>query len=357
MTSDKTRFCGPTDIFDELREHRRRFLLVVILSGVAFATLFLQSSHFGLISLEKSQAIANGVYIMLALPIAALLWRFPRFYGIAVWSYDAVTTGLFVAALVAMPQDELRVIWFFLLVAGAFSLIGTAAGWAKVVVCFLAVMATDAMGLIQYSGNAIVTFTICLIVSGIFFHAANWQVASFIDRIGHTTRHLRQASQTDPLTGLANNWAMADAWEQLSRTTQPIGFLFVDVDHFKSINDSFGHACGDLVLKTIADALKESVGDKAVAGRIGGEEFAILLPGATLDRALVVAEGVRQAVENARPTIGGRAIDITTSVGVAVSEAPHPPQGFVKRAADAALYRAKQLGRNRVVAAEAELPV
>lgn len=353
MEPDRTICRGLADIFDELREHRRRFLLAVIFSGLACSILFLQLGHFGVIPSAGPQIEALCGFLLLALPLGILLWLRPSSYTFVVWSYDAVTLMLFLAVLLGTPHNELRAIWFLLLVAGAFTLIGTIAGWMNVVVTLAAVITSHATGMVGYSTMALVTFTVCLLASGAFFHAANWQVASFVRRIDHTTRHLRRASHTDALTGLANNWAMADAWEELARSAEPVGFLFVDVDHFKAINDCFGHACGDLVLKTIADALKTNIGDKAVAGRIGGEEFAILLPGTHLEDAVRVAENIRTAVERIRPTIGGRTIDVTTSVGVAVSLAPHAQQSVVKREADAALYRAKQLGRNRVEAATA----
>lgn len=357
MKSDGTLCRGLADIFEELKKHRRRFLLAVILSGLACAILFLQLGHFGIIPNEQPQLVATGIYILLALPLAILLWLKPAAYTPVVWSYNVVTLLLFLRALVAMPHNELRAIWFLLLVAGAFTLIGTMAGWLNVGIAMLAVLGTNWNGAIDYTNTALVTFTVCLIATGTFFHAANWQVASFIERIDRITRHLKQASHTDALTGLANNWAMADVWEELARSPEPVGFLFVDVDHFKSINDCFGHTCGDLVLKTIAHALKTHIDERAVAGRIGGEEFAILLPGADLDGAVMVAERIRSAVERIRPTIGGQTIDVTASVGVAVSQAPHSQQSVVKRAADAALYRAKQLGRNRVEAAAAEAAV
>jgi diguanylate cyclase (GGDEF)-like protein len=133
--------------------------------------------------------------------------------------------------------------------------------------------------------------------------------------------------------------------------------MLVDVDHFKRINDQHGHQIGDVVLKEIAGLLAQELRAADVLARYGGEEFILLLPNATLAQGLAIAERVRERVAQHGFGLRGAPLRVTVSVGVAaLDSAPAESNGPVDeqlvQAADAALYRAKELGRNRVAAAE-----
>ena len=166
---------------------------------------------------------------------------------------------------------------------------------------------------------------------------------------------------TDPLTEV-NNRRFFDQRleEEIMRTMRgkaPLACLLIDVDHFKRINDTYGHQAGDNVLRQVAAVLRQHLRGQDVLARYGGEEFVALLSAATLERAEVIAERIRMALEQrALPQEGGEPLRITASIGVSVL---HPQQhhGEFKRLgvelverADQALYRAKESGRNRVVA-------
>lgn len=168
-------------------------------------------------------------------------------------------------------------------------------------------------------------------------------------------RQLEDRSRTDSLTGLHNmRWWDEVAPQEAARSLRSganIGVLLLDLDHFKSVNDSGGHAAGDRALKSVARALRASVrtGDDVV--RFGGEEFLILLHESGKEGALRVAESVRRAVA-AIPAVAGAAV--TASVGVAVFPLNGPSLDDAVRAADVAMYQAKAEGRNRVVTAFAD---
>jgi diguanylate cyclase (GGDEF)-like protein len=126
-----------------------------------------------------------------------------------------------------------------------------------------------------------------------------------------------------------------------------VSLVIADLDHFKGVNDSFGHACGDRVIEAFAGFLREAAGQDHVAGRIGGEEFAILLPGANLMAARVLAEGTRSAF-SALP-IGGLPADHRCTASFGVAELGSGEDfGQLMRRADQALYEAKKSGRDRV---------
>jgi two-component system chemotaxis response regulator CheY len=159
----------------------------------------------------------------------------------------------------------------------------------------------------------------------------------------------------DSLTGLPNRRALYDrARVELSRAARErrsLGVILMDIDHFKRINDRFGHAAGDDALRQVATVLQRSQRDYDYTGRWGGEEFLVILPGAAIDHAALVAERIRAAMETIelRPA-GGEAIGLRSSFGVAsASPALRPiPIDELLQQADDALYRAKAGGRNLV---------
>jgi len=165
---------------------------------------------------------------------------------------------------------------------------------------------------------------------------------------------LLHISLTDGLTGVDNRRALEqrlhEMFEHSLRLHEPISCVMCDIDHFKRVNDTYGHAAGDAVLKQFADILKDCAREIDRVGRYGGEEFLLLCPGTVLDSAVTFAERVRQAVEQHTFSYEGGTLTKTVSLGVA--SWPHPKitgrEGMLK-AADDALYVAKELGRNRVV--------
>jgi diguanylate cyclase (GGDEF)-like protein len=160
------------------------------------------------------------------------------------------------------------------------------------------------------------------------------------------------AALVDPLTGLANRRSfMLDAEAAIARRasrSEPFAVLLADLDHFKKINDAFGHAVGDRVLTIFADVLERSVGPADLVGRIGGEEFALLLPGKIEAEAAGIAERMRVAFADAALEFDGHAVCATVSFGVAASGVGDLA-GLLGRA-DRALYAAKERGRDRVAA-------
>ncbi len=171
-----------------------------------------------------------------------------------------------------------------------------------------------------------------------------------------TLRMHKTAALTDPLTGLFNRRGLFEAARDLAekharKAGKPITVLAFDLDHFKSINDKFGHALGDDVLKLFASTANTSLRLTDFVVRLGGEEFAAIMPG-TLEEGMMVAERVRAAFETAARTVSGRFVGATVSVGVAAHETAANIDALLERA-DAALYAAKANGRNRV---EAEAP-
>jgi len=178
-------------------------------------------------------------------------------------------------------------------------------------------------------------------------------ITLWIYRLKRSQLRFMWLSRLDSLTGICNRKHFIEeaeqALQQAVRTRQPAALLILDLDHFKLINDTFGHGVGDHVLKHIVEACRPLLGARDVFGRLGGEEFAVLLPDCSPDQALARAERLRGAIGTLSPLEGGE-LTVSASFGVADTHSAGYDVSELLVRADHALYRAKSEGRNRVVA-------
>jgi len=178
---------------------------------------------------------------------------------------------------------------------------------------------------------------------------------SFLYYVGEVDRReaeLRELATKDALTGIANRRHFLETAERelhrAERYGHPAAFLMLDIDHFKDVNDTLGHAAGDEVLKAAVDACGSRLRAVDILGRIGGEEFAVLMPETDADQGMVAAERIREAVSAAGACVGDRFVSCTTSIGLASAPGSGYDLGALMKAADGALYEAKLAGRDRV---------
>lgn len=174
--------------------------------------------------------------------------------------------------------------------------------------------------------------------------------------LAQALEQIRQLATHDDLTGLLNRRAMLDRMQleqhRSLRSGSPLLIAQLDIDHFKAVNDTHGHAAGDLVLQSFADTVRRNVRDTDVLARWGGEEFVLLLCDTPASDAVTLMERLRQAVQAMQVPVaqGGQPITVTVSIGLARHTPADPLAGTLERA-DRALYAAKAGGRNRVVPA------
>lgn len=253
---------------------------------------------------------------------------------------SAVATGGFDSPyqVAAVP---ILVVWTLLMPGGARYAIAPLAGGVVVYMLTLGIWAAPARSL----GSAIATS---------FFQVASMIVAVIFCEILERWRiRVACASYTDALTGLMTRGYLFDRLEQLAakrkRNPASVAVIIVDLDHFKAVNDTYGHQAGDAVLRMVADVLRKSTRTEDLCGRIGGEEFLLVLDECEEPEAVRVANRVREQVARTPVLSGGATVRVTLSAGVSIAA-----QGVIERpealiaAADDALYASKQAGRNQV---------
>ncbi len=178
-------------------------------------------------------------------------------------------------------------------------------------------------------------------------------------RLARESKSYLQAALTDPLTGLQNRRyfddALAEYMREFSAISRPLGMMIVDLDHFKSVNDTYGHDNGDLVLRAVSLCLLQHTRYHDVLARIGGEEFAVILPNTDSAGLNTIAERIRQAIANVPIVLNETRVTVTASFGTAAWDGKEEAKSLFKRA-DRNLYAAKTSGRNRVAAADGLAP-
>lgn len=203
------------------------------------------------------------------------------------------------------------------------------------------------------------TSKILLVIAGLLVlilligvsYVLTWRLVRKLDSV---QRRYVSLIATDELTRVRNRRSMLrrldEECERSDRLGAPLSILLIDIDHFKKINDTFGHPFGDLVLRRVASQMKAGLRGYDILGRIGGEEFMIISPGVPLEDAVLLAERIRAQVEEMKVVDGNRECPVTISIGLATFSRGVTTPDLLMRRADEALYRAKGEGRNRVVA-------
>lgn len=171
--------------------------------------------------------------------------------------------------------------------------------------------------------------------------------------LSERSRTLEQAALTDGLTGMQNRRYFDDALREylgeFGRIDRPVGLMILDLDHFKQVNDTYGHDAGDEVLRSVAKCLKSMTRYHDVVARLGGEEFAIVAPNMDIELLQRFAERMRKAIAGMAIEAGGIQLNVTSSFGIALWDREETAEEFYRRA-DKQLYEAKRQGRNRVCA-------
>ena len=337
---------------EEYQEFRYKLLIVLLVSGMLVTGLFILGTLSAVNPIDQAHQRSMVFFTFGSGVLWLALRQTPRRFLAVAWMYELLSLWEAVSSLIYVSADELRLLWFFTNVPGVFILLGRRAGWCITLATMLGLALGNAHLDRSYSPNAMATALLCLFYLGIFFHTYVGRTFSYFNRMRDYNARLQQMASYDPLTQVLNARAYYAACEQqiaqCKRSNLPFSVLFIDLGHFKAVNDTHGHAAGDEVLRVVARTLSQPLRTSDLLGRIGGEEFSIFLPDTPLSGALQLAETLRIGVEDCRPQLENTPLRITASIGVATrSENAHTME-MIQQHADAAMYEAKKAGRNRV---------
>ncbi|HAH60693.1 MAG TPA: hypothetical protein DCL73_01190 [Treponema sp.] len=170
--------------------------------------------------------------------------------------------------------------------------------------------------------------------------------------LAEANKRLEYFASQDPLTGVLNTRTFYEVCDQIiniaQRDDKTFSLLFIDIDHFKKVNDTYGHAAGDCVLKSITKCIRESIRSSDIIGRVGGEEFSVFLPETDHVGSMQLAEKVRLIIEKEATVFNDTELKVTVSIGVSSRMEHHKSIADIQRDSDHAMYHAKKEGRNRV---------
>lgn len=343
---------------EEFLAFRFRLLNTMMLAGIVFTTLFVILDALGWVHLGGIQRYVTVCAVFCTAGLMAFLrGRKAQFNRVAI-GIVALYFVTFLAAYILVEEDRLRLIWFFVLVPFCYVLSGQIAGIAITALTLLTVILGNRFLSQPYLPGNLITFSIGMLVSSFVFSAYTSRALSYFERMTANHARLTELALQDPLTGALNARGFWNAISKMLQHERRAGttssVLFIDLDHFKAINDKHGHEAGDDVLKAVAKCLIQHVRQIDVVGRLGGEEFVIFLPVTALPGSMKVGESLRQAIEQLRiPMRQHEELRVTASLGAAEIRTSDQSVSDALTRADAAMYQAKSTGRNRVVAADA----
>lgn len=308
---------------------------------------------FGLINLIRPVYLLAVVELISGI---ASLWAFfvlPGVKNIKRWAIVFVVffSALLMLTLSSSATNPNMFVWIFLLPLVSYATLGARLGFRFTVVFGFVLISlflyrfTIATDLINVAGA--LNICLCALVVWVFSHI-------YESSRQQSQKDLLRLVAEDPLTGLYNRVRLHEIFNrevsQAKRQNTDLSLLLLDLDHFKRVNDVFGHDSGDRVLEQLAELLRKNIRKTDYAFRVGGEEFCIILPGADRVKAEAVANLLRTTLEGKALDCNGRVAHITMSVGVCQWGAEFSSMGDVYAKADKRLYQAKHKGRNCVVA-------
>jgi diguanylate cyclase (GGDEF)-like protein len=347
-------------------------------SAISFVLLILARQGSTPLQIEGMRACGNVIGVVAFIALQRGVARFVDQPTSARWDLLAIAIVVGASAIGLMPDGgRLRVGifsatvgWIFLamarsLHAHARDRLHLRRPWLLAAPCLCAAAAawyralTAVLSSVQLSNEAAASIGLDVRAALVFMVVALAVHATLVSLVvGRLLAELRHKARHDPLTGLLNRRAMEEAigtqMQRGRRTGETHSLLMLDVDHFKSINDRLGHSVGDLVLQNVATILQAHVRKIDHVARVGGEEFLVLMPGASLDTARPVAERLREQLAAGLPQLQEANVSLSASIGIAEWADHTEDMSRLLVRADAALYRAKAQGRNCVVASDAD---
>lgn len=342
---------------EELLAFQHRFLIAIALGSLFFNLLLCALFPFVAAGSDYLSTVVGywGLFAALNLGLWAWLRSHPRQWKTGAHCSAALYLCTWFLPAQQLPMDPLQPMWALPFVMACFIMLGRWWGWLYGAISLaLALWLLRRIDLTTFP-HAQLTALLAFAGSAFLGHVHAERFGYLFNRLSHHNAELLRLSTYDALTGTLNASAYYQQCNaQLAlchRMDLPFCVLFVDLDHFKHINDHYGHAMGDHVLQQAALVLRSCLRESDLLGRVGGEEFSVLLPNTPHDGGLMVAERIRSAIEAQAMGLQGHHLQVTASVGLTWSHtraaAPSAIHA-IQQLADKAMYDAKRSGRNRV---------
>jgi diguanylate cyclase (GGDEF)-like protein len=343
---------GHTFEAHEALEHFRfRMLNSIMLVIIVFSFLFGLMHDLGINDIGSFHSKVDYIYSALTMVLLIWLRRNKEHFRMTVLGVLITSLLAFSSALVFVTTDEFRMIWFYLLIFVAYIAGGVGMGIVFSILSIANILFCHTFFQLNISEVAMTSAILGLCISSLLALFYTRQVDNYNALLHAKNRELEAHAAQDYLTGILNRRVFLQTgqkyFEKAQNNHTPIAFIMLDIDHFKQINDTYGHSIGDNVLMLFADTVRDLLHKEDLFGRLGGEEFGIILCESDEYRAEVVAEKIRRAVAKMSCPGQDANIKVTTSVGVALLEPGDIHLRDMQGRADKALYNAKNTGRNR----------
>jgi diguanylate cyclase (GGDEF)-like protein len=336
---------------EDLLKFKFKMLNSIFIIVAFFSTLFAVMSDLGINDLGPIHTKVDYIYSFLTVILIFFLRSSKKNYNLASSILLFISLLAFTSALILVPQDEFRIIWFYLLIFAAYMIHGKRYGVLYTLASIMIILIANSFVELDLSPTAINSAVLGLIIGSIFSYVYSSKISNYEKSLKQKNTSLNILASTDYLTGIMNKRMFNEISEHYFQTAQQNNFnltlLLLDLDHFKKINDSYGHQAGDMLLKHFVKTIKNVLNKSDIFARIGGEEFAILLSEINTNNAYSLADKIRQKIENLFFTYEGHNIFITTSIGISENNNKDNSFDDIFSRADMALYQAKNEGRNK----------
>ena len=336
---------------EDLLQFKFKMLNSIFIIVAFFSALFGLLSDLGINDIGPIHSKVDYIYSFLTIMLILFLRFSKKNYSLTAHSLLIISLMTFTSALVFVPQDEFRMIWFYLLVFVAYIISGKMSGLLCTLASITIILSVNFFIDLQLSQVAINSGILGLIIGSLLSYIYTNKITNYENSLKQKNSSLSVLASTDYLTGIMNKRMFNEISEHYFKTAQKneltLTLLLLDLDHFKKVNDTYGHQAGDQLLKRFVEIVERILNKSDIFSRIGGEEFAILLSQVNSNDAYILAERIRNEIENDFITYEGQDIRVTISIGISDMRETDTVFENIFSRADMALYRAKHEGRNK----------
>lgn len=338
---------------EEHRDFKYNLLAWIMVVATVSAAVFALMHVLGMNVIGTVHAQVNATYSSILFGLVWLLKSKRLSFEVVLIGFVVTSYLTFVSALINVPDDSFRAIWFYLLVLVTFMLGGATMGIMVTAASLIGIFACVALFDLGLSEVSVMSVLLGLIIMSLMSFIFTNRVTCYTKVLDEKNATLKKMASEDDLTGIMNTRSFYDIGTSLFKLCQRqhmnLAVLYIDIDHFKKVNDVHGHLIGDHLLISLAQTIRTVLRDSDIFARIGGEEFCILLSDTDVRGGEILAEKIRSTVEASVMVVDDLELTATISIGVTQLNSEDSELKDLQSRADQALYKAKDQGRNRAV--------